>query len=86
MLEFSIWYSDSWFPWNHLFSFSGGQSSRNIIPVDHIENGFNVVQTKVFVLQVVGMFPNVDTQQWHQTFEKKNNFYFAIVIHFDDST
>ena len=38
------------------------------VPVDHWEESFDVVRTNVAVFHVVGMFPNVQAQDWFFTF------------------
>lgn len=37
----------------------------DLVPVDDIPPGVYVVRTSVLVLQVVGVLPNVQAQDWH---------------------
>ena len=39
------------------------QALTDILPIDGIPDGFDIVRTDVLVLQVVGMLPDVYTQQ-----------------------
>ena len=48
-----------------LFGF--GESLSNISPVENVENLLDVLSTKVLVLDVVGMFPNIDTKKRNQS-------------------
>ncbi len=37
------------------------------VPVHHIPKGGNVVRTAVLIMQIIGMFPNVQTQNRHMS-------------------
>lgn len=55
---------------------SGGLFRRsvsfgNLIPVDHIPKRGNVVRSSVLVVQVVSMFPNIQSKNW-KTFDFSN--------------
>lgn len=69
-----------------LVSLCGGKTSWNIVPVDDVKNGLNIVQANIFVLQIVSMFPDIDTQQWNQTYGEKicfgNEFRFTLEQNF----
>ena len=41
-------------------------SVSNILPVGNFPDGLDVIRPYVLVLKVVGVFPHVDTEQWHQ--------------------
>lgn len=43
------------------------ESLGHVVPINNAPNGFQVVRTDIFVLQIIGMFPNIDSQQWNQT-------------------
>lgn len=43
-----------------------GQTLGDILPVDDIPNGIDVVRSQIFVLQIVRMLPNVDSEQRDQ--------------------
>lgn len=74
--------------------FSCCQSFWNIGPIDDVEKGFDVVQSHIFVLQIVCVLPNIDAKQWDQTWTEireiqkwrmtqsnlKNTIYFIPVV------
>jgi len=39
----------------------------DILPIDDVEEGLDVIGTKVLVLQVVGMFPDIKAKEGNQT-------------------
>lgn len=47
------------------------KSLCNIFPVYNVPYGFNVVRSDVFVLEIVCMLPDIDAEQWDETFKKK---------------
>lgn len=44
----------------------------NIFPVYNVPYGFNIVGSDIFVLQIVRMLPDINAEQWDETFKKKN--------------
>src|SRR5215469_7026451 len=44
--------------------FAGSVVFRYFIPVDHFPEGPEIIGTFVLVFEIVGVFPNVDTQDW----------------------
>ena len=43
-----------------------GKALGDVGPVENVEDGVNVRATKVLVLEIVGMLPNVNAQKWDQ--------------------
>lgn len=41
-------------------------SLANILPVDYIPNGFQIVRSDVFILKIVSVLPHVNPQQWNK--------------------
>lgn len=39
----------------------------NVCPVDNVKDGIDISWTKVFVLQVVSVFPDINAEQWSKT-------------------
>lgn len=52
---------------NHLRATGFGETFGDVLPVNDIENRLHIVGLNVLVLQIVGVFPNVDAQQWFHT-------------------
>lgn len=46
-------------------------SVRDVIPVRNFKYGFDVIRTYVFVLEIVCVLPNVDTEEGNQTWKTK---------------
>lgn len=42
------------------------ETLAHILPVDDVPDGLHVVRPDVFVLQVVGVLPDVDAQEWDE--------------------
>lgn len=61
------------------------QAVVDVGPVDDVEEGLHVVGAQVLVLEVVSMFPYVQSQQWNQSYNIKTlgytvfKFYYATV-------
>ena len=43
------------------------QPVSNIVPVGDIPDGLHIIRPHILVLQVVGVFPHVNPEQWDQT-------------------
>jgi len=46
-----------------LVGFGRSKTSSHILPVSHIENSLHIVWSDILVLQVVGVFPNVNAKE-----------------------
>ena len=47
-------------------SFSRSKTLLDVMPVDHLPDGLQIIRPDIFVLQVIGVFPHIHTQQWHE--------------------
>lgn len=58
--------------WTRSFPRSGFQCRmifiRHRLPIDHIPPGFNVFGTAVLIFQIIGMFPDIQSQDWRRSF------------------
>mmetsp|Transcript_71175 Transcript_71175/g.112750 ORF Transcript_71175/g.112750 Transcript_71175/m.112750 type:complete len:212 (+) Transcript_71175:62-697(+) len=60
----------SWCRW-HRLAFFGILLvvSADLLPVDDVPKCVHVIRTSVLVLQIVGVFPHIQTQDWNHLFE-----------------
>lgn len=50
-----------------LLLFGSLETFAHVLPVDNVPDGLHIVRSHVFVLQVVGMLPDVNTKKRNET-------------------
>ena len=50
-----------------------GVAGGNIIPVDNRPDGLQVIRADILVLQVIGMLPDINSEQRNQSYENDQN-------------
>ena len=51
--------------------FRGGKSFSHGVPVNHVEKRRDVIGPAILVIQVVGVFPNVEAEDWGAAFHER---------------